>query len=266
MRQQRSEFFNLVIYIIWWIYAIIIILIVIGFSNWKHPNNSIQTWWNVIPWTINSGTSIWNSSWDTINSNDDLSDILITNGCDTTWFSSIYIASDNNRFYTTEMANVPTKKIRTIWDVWHVFICIIPDISDKKESYNDYRKEYSYNAVTYIKIWNYEGFYDVWFSIPSNQFYDLDSSNSKKVTWDIHWKYWTHELPLSQIIDTSKNVTLADTDYWGTREINLSAEFKDGKTIDIWAYMTKLWNNDWRASSIKEFKILRDWNWTIEIL
>lgn len=270
MGKKHSEFFRLILFIISGIYLLIIVLVIISRNDWKsNLNNSNLTWDFVVTWenTIENFTG--NISWDVDQSVDIKSQIietLIINSCNVSWMNSVSLASENNRFYTTEPPKVPIKTIKTNWNLWNVFLCITPDISDKKNSYNDYRKTYSYNAVTFIKIWEYEWFYDVWYSLESNLFYDLDSNNSVKVSKNIKWKYWTHELPLLQLIDVSENIFLADIIYWWTKQVNLKSEFKDGKIINVWAYMTKLWKDAYWASSIKEFKIVRDWNWYIEIL
>lgn len=276
MKKQRSEFFRLIVFIIWGIYLLIFVLVFIWRDDWKRVNNnrpwtwdSLETWNSLITWNIETENSNVNITWEIIQPNNtpwEIFEMLVSNWCNVSWMNSITIASENDRFYTTEPPKVSTKKIKTHWDLWNIFLCIVPDVSNKKESYNQYRKNYSYNAVTFIKVWDYEGFYDVGYSLESALFYDLDSNNSKRVTKNIRWKYRTHELPLLQVIDVLENVILADTSYWWTKQVNLSAEFKDWKSIDIWAYMTKLWNEAFRASSIKEFKIVWDWAWYIELI
>lgn len=177
------------------------------------------------------------------------------------------IATPDDRFYTSKESweeKTPTKKLYISWDLGNIYFCIIPDISNKKASYSDYRKWY--NAVTYLKVWKYYGAIDVWYSKNSGQFYDFDSHNSTKVKEKMFGKYWTEELPYRQILDLQNNIIFADTKNGGTTKINIKDELSDGNTINIGWYMTKLGSEAYRASSIKNFRILRDWDWTIEIL
>lgn len=187
--------------------------------------------------------------------------------CDVDGVNYIDIATPSDRFYTksdTNISKVPTKKIQVVWNLWNVFLCIIPDISDKEEKYNAYRK--GYNTVTQIKVWKYVWALDVGYSLNSKNFFDSDSDNSWAVREKMYGKYWTHQLPYTQIVNLQENVIFADTQNWWTNKIDIKDQFLDWNQILIGWYMTKLWADDYRASSIKNFRILRDWDWYIEII
>lgn len=180
---------------------------------------------------------------------------------------SVSLVTPNNRFYTSSTSipsKSPVKKIKINWDLWNIFLCVVPDISDKKPSYNNYRKWYNSNTV--LKIWDFAWYYDVWWSVNSNQFYDYDSDNSTKVNTKMYWKYYTEELPYYQIIDMQQNLIFADMDNWWIQSINLRDKFNDWNKLLVWWYMNKLWADAYWASSIREFKILWDGDWSIEIL
>lgn len=181
---------------------------------------------------------------------------------------SIYLVTPNNRFYTSSIltpSKSPVKKIKINWDLWNVFLCVVPDISDKKDSYEDYRV-HGYNSNTILKIWGFAWYYDVWYSTWSQQFYDYDSNNTSSVKTKMYWKYYLDELPLYQIIDLQNNIIFADIEKWWTQTIYLKDSFKSWNIIPVWWYMNKVWNDGFYVSSIREFKILWDWEWSIEIL
>jgi len=244
-----TDFLVLILAILIFIFAFFII------PDWNNFNNEPQNDLNSID------EAIWNDSFI-------LSKNSFIDWCNTiTGIKSVNLAIPNNRFYTSSTSTPsksPVKKIRINWDLWNVFLCVVPDISDKKPSYNNYRKWYNSNTV--LKIWDFAWYYDVWWSVNSNQFYDYDSDNSTKVNTKMYWKYYTEELPYYQIIDMQQNLIFADRDNWWIQSINLRDKFNDWNELLVWWYMNKLWADAYWASSIREFKILWDGDWSIEIL
>lgn len=258
-------FIKFLIAFILWIYILLFFVVYNFFfwENWvmnKKNNESISATTSSIIEKINTW-SIYTGTQKPLTTSDFLS------WCDVKDANYIDIATPSDRFYTqsgTSTNNVPTKKIQIVWNLWNIFLCIIPDISDKKEKYNEYRK--GYNTVTHIKVWKYVWALDVGYSLNNKQFYDSDSDNSSVIRDKMYGKYWTHELPYTQIVDLQKNVIFADTQNWWTTKIDIKDQFLDWSEILIGWYMTKLWADDYRASSIKNFRILRNWDGHIELI
>lgn len=253
-----------------WLSWIIIILIMWGItflfyflSSFKYKTDIIspQTSEEEEPPVINNSSSIKNS-WD-INISED---IFYEWSCDikTTWnFKFIDIATPTNRIYTPENTHkIETKTINISWDIEDAYLCIISDISDKKESYNDYRKWF--NAVTKVIFWEYRWAINVGYSKNNQQFYDYDWNNIWSVSKQLNWKFWTNEAPFRYFINL-KSVILANEKDWKYDYFPLINELKDGKTIEIGWYMTKLWNDAYRASSISYYRLIWKWDWTINI-
>ena len=226
-------FIKFLIALILWIYILLFFVVYNFFfwENWvmnKKNNESISATTSSIIEKINTW-SIYTGTQKPLTTSDFLS------WCDVKDANYIDIATPSDRFYTqsgTSTNNVPTKKIQIVWNLWNIFLCIIPDISDKKEKYNEYRKGY----------------------------------NTSVIRDKMYGKYWTHELPYTQIVDLQKNVIFADTQNWWTTKIDIKDQFLDWSEILIGWYMTKLWADDYRASSIKNFRILRNWDGHIELI
>lgn len=190
-------------------------------------------------------------------------------GCNAlTGVKSVSLATPDSRFYTSSEATPsksPTKKIKINWDLWNIFLCVVPDISDKKPHYEKFRIHW-FNTNTVLKIWNFAWHYDVWYSLSSHQLYDYDGNNSSPVKTKMFWKYYLDELPLYQIIDLQSSIIFADLNKWWVQRVNLRDKFQSWSVISVWWYMNIVGSDRFYVSSIREFKILWDWEWSIEVL
>lgn len=184
-----------------------------------------------------------------------------------TWeYKYIDLANNQNRIYTSQNPDYKefTKPIEINWNIDDAYLCIVIDISEKKDSYKAYRKYKSYNWVTYFYFSSsYKWFINVWRSLWNNQFYDSNSSNLQPVSVLLNGKIWSHELPYRYLLDL-KNVIIADKDEWWFLYIAPINILKDWNIINVGWYMSAL-GKSYRASSVSSYRIIYKWDWNIKI-
>lgn len=187
-------------------------------------------------------------------------------------YKHIDIANNDNRIYTPKNVDwknykLYTKKIKVNWNIDDAYLCIISDISDKKESYNNYRKKWAYNFVTYLFFWDlsYAWHINVACFKQDNwtcQYYDYDSNNSKPANPILNWKFWSEEAPYRYILDLKKTI-IADKENWWFKYISPINILRSDNEIYVWWFMSQAWKEDYRASSIKSYRIIYKGDWTI---
>ncbi|MFZ2151442.1 MAG: hypothetical protein WAZ12_00820 [Candidatus Absconditicoccaceae bacterium] len=211
--------------------------------------------------TINFNTE--NNTSDTNDVNIEINEnIFLENTCNflnTGNIKFLDIANPDNRIYTpkdTNQIKTTTKSITISGNIEEAYLCIVSDISDKEDSYIAYRKHGTYNTVTKIIFGETRGAINVGYSINNNQFYDSDSSNLKKVSKQLDGKFRTDETPFRYIINLN-SVIIADENNGSYNYTPLINELKDGSTINIGGYMVKIGRDDFWASSISYYRLIR---------
>lgn len=177
-------------------------------------------------------------------------------------FKFIDIATPQNRIYTPEntyQTTTTTKTISISWDIDKAYLCIVSDISDKKDSYKAYKKYMAYNTVTKIIFGSVRWAINVWYFLSSRQFYDYDTDSSKRTPQEVNGQFYTHETPFQYLLNLN-SVILADEINGWRNYYPLINELKDWKTLKIGWYMTKIWRDDYWASSISYYRLIRKWN------
>ena len=186
------------------------------------------------------------------------------------------IANTENPIYTPKDVkwdnyNLYTKKIKIIGNIDNAYLCIISDISDKKDSYNDYRKKGAYNFVTYLFFGDISYAWQINVACSKKddwtcQYYDYDSNNSKPANPILNWKFRSEEAPYKYFLDLKKTI-IADKENWWFKYIAPINILKNWNEINVWWFMSQAWKEDYRASSITTYRIIYKWEgniWLIE--
>lgn len=162
-----------------------------------------------------------------------------------------------------------TKKIKIVGNIDNAYLCIISDISNKKESYNDYRKKGAYNFVTYLFFGNLSYAWQINVACSKKddwtcRYYDYDSNNSKPANSILNGKFQSEEAPYKYLLDLKKTI-IADKENGWFKYIAPINILKNWNEISVWWFMSQAWKEDYWASSITSYRIIYKWEGNIEL-